>query len=104
MVVLVDRWTGSMGEGIAIGLDAMQRATIVGTAMAGLRGATYGFTLRHTGIGIRVPAERLYHVRGTPREDFLPQIIVPPAESSRSTDTGLDMALRVLISMTLHAR
>ena len=36
VVVLVDHWTGSMGEGIAIGMDGLKRATIVGTEMAGL--------------------------------------------------------------------
>lgn len=104
MVLLVGRWTGSMGEGITIGLDAMQRATIVGTAMAGLRGATYGVTLPHTGIGIRVPAERLYHVNGTPREDFVPRVRVAPARRVRPTDTALDRALWLLIPKRLRAK
>jgi hypothetical protein len=26
----VDHWTGSMGEGMAIGMDALRRATVVG--------------------------------------------------------------------------
>ena len=39
MAVLVGRWTGSMGEGVAIALDGMQRADVLGSAMAGLRGA-----------------------------------------------------------------
>jgi len=34
VVVLVDHWTGSMGEGMAIGLDGMRRAMVVGTRMA----------------------------------------------------------------------
>ena len=37
--VLVGHWTGSMGEGIAIGFDGMERANIIGTKMAGLLGA-----------------------------------------------------------------
>jgi len=72
LVVLVGRWTGSMGEGLAIGLDGMSRATVVGTRMAGLRGALHEQTLPHTGIPVRIPAERLFHVDGTPREDFIP--------------------------------
>lgn len=31
VVVLVGRWTGSMGEGIVIGFDGMKRAKIVGS-------------------------------------------------------------------------
>src|SRR4030095_9318202 len=45
LVVLVDHWTGSVGEGIAIGFDALKRATIIGTRMAGLNGAVYSFRM-----------------------------------------------------------
>ena len=76
IAVLVGRWTASMGEGIAIGLDAMQRAKVFGTAMAGLRGATYSRRLTHTKVPIQVPAERLYHLDGTPREAFVPELVV----------------------------
>jgi C-terminal processing protease CtpA/Prc len=76
VVVLVGRWTGSMGEGLAIGFDATHAATVVGTGMAGLMGATYSVTLPHTGIGMNLPAERLYHVNGTPRETFRPTVMV----------------------------
>jgi carboxyl-terminal processing protease len=72
--VLVGRWTSSMGEGLAIGLDGMGRATVVGTPMAGLLGAIEGFTLPHSGIGYQIPTERLYHVNGTPREQFVPPV------------------------------
>ena len=92
IAVLVGRWTGSMGEGIAIGLDGMGRATVFGTAMAGLRGALYNHTLRHTGIQVRVPAERLYHVDGTPREEFVPPKLVEP--SGAGEDAVLEAALQ----------
>ena len=72
LVVLVGRWTGSMGEGLAIGLDGMDRATVIGMPMARLRGALYEHILPHTGIPVRIPAERLFHVDGTPRENFIP--------------------------------
>jgi C-terminal processing protease CtpA/Prc len=94
VAVLVGRWTGSMGEGITIGLDAMQRATIIGTPMAGLLGATYGATLPHTGFVVRVPAERLYHVRGTPREAFVPSVSVQSA--GPAADAALMAALQLL--------
>jgi carboxyl-terminal processing protease len=73
IVILVGRWTGSMGEGLAIGFDGMKRATIVGDQMAGLLGAIYTFSLPETGIGFAIPAEKLYHVNGTPRESFIPK-------------------------------
>src|ERR1043166_4311353 len=50
IVVLVDRWTGSMGEWMAIGRDGIHRAAVVGTRMAGLAGAIDDFTLPCTGV------------------------------------------------------
>ena len=91
IAVLVGRWTASMGEGVAVGLDGMQRATVFGSAMAGLAGAVYGSTLGHTGIPVRVPAERLYHVDGTPREGFVPRFGIGP--TSPAEDTVLEAAL-----------
>lgn len=72
--LLVGHWTGSMGEGIAIGFDGMQRAKIIGTKMAGLIGAISNFRLTETKIGFQFPTERLYHINGTPREQFVPGI------------------------------
>jgi C-terminal processing protease CtpA/Prc len=72
LVILVGRWTGSMGEGITIGFDGMKRAQIVGDKMAGLLGAIYSFSMPETNIGFSIPAEKLYHINGTPRESFIP--------------------------------
>ena len=94
MAVLVGRWTGSMGEGVAIALDGMGRADVFGSPMAGLRGAIETLNLKHTKIPVRVPAERLYHVDGTPREAFTPPF---PVEAGPG-DTVLDAALKRLLS------
>jgi carboxyl-terminal processing protease len=96
VVILVDHWTGSMGEGLAIGFSATDSGTVIGTFMAGLAGATYHVTLPHTGIGMNVPAERLYHVDGTPREAFRPKIGVDVAGSDGGQDPFLIAALRAL--------
>ncbi len=76
LVVLCNYWTGSMGEGITIGLDAMERATIVGTKMARLLGATWSFDLAETGIGYQFPGIQLFHIDKQPREDFVPAVEV----------------------------
>lgn len=75
VIIMVGHWTGSMGEGIAIGFDAIGRTKIIGTKMAGLLGAIEGFKLSQTNIGFQIPTERLYHVNGTPREDYRPKYI-----------------------------
>ena len=76
VVVLVDHWTGSMGEGMAIGMDALQRATVVGTPMAQLAGAVTDFHLSRTGIDVAFATEQLYHVNGTLRQNWQPPILI----------------------------
>jgi C-terminal processing protease CtpA/Prc len=94
VAVLVGRWTGSMGEGLAIGFDATGAGTVIGTSMAGLLGATYSITLPRTGIAMNLPAERLYHVNGTPREAFQPKVLVDVTASGG--DPFVSAALRAL--------
>lgn len=72
VTVRVGRWTGSMGEGLAIGLDALG-ADVVGGPMAGLLGAIYDHRLPNSGLVIKLPTERLYAVDGTAREAFRPR-------------------------------
>jgi hypothetical protein len=71
VTVRVGRWTGSMGEGLAIGLAATG-ARLCGGPMAGLRGAVYDYTLPASGLRVTFPAERLYTVSGVPRENVTP--------------------------------
>lgn len=80
--ILVGHWTGSMGEGIAIGFDGMKRAKIMGTKMAGLLGAISNFQTTETKIGYQFPIERLYQTNGKPREEFLPKILTKNTEET----------------------
>ncbi|OYY89877.1 MAG: peptidase S41 [Sphingomonas sp. 28-66-16] len=68
--VEVGRWTGSMGEGIAIGFRAIG-AAVCGGAMAQLRGAVYDFALPSSGMVVKLPAERLATTDGIPRAAFV---------------------------------
>jgi carboxyl-terminal processing protease len=95
LVVLVGRWTASMGEGMAIGLDGMGRATVVGTRMAGLNGAVFDLQLPNTGIKLNYAAEKLFHVNGTPREDFVPPVLVNLTGKERG-DPILEAGIRTL--------
>lgn len=100
LAVLVDRWTGSMGEGMAIGLDALHRALVVGTPMAELRGGIASVTLPHSGITVRFQNERLFHIDGTPRERWIPPIIVKPS-GGEPTDPILERGIQVLTEQRL---
>ena len=82
LVVLVDRWTAAEGEALAAGLRDAASATLVGTAMAGLRGVRREVRLPHSGITIAFPAERALQVNGAPRESLRPDIEVDLAHPS----------------------
>lgn len=71
VAVRVGRWTGSMGEGIAIGFASMG-VPVCGERMAGLRGAIHDFDLPSSRMRFKIPVERLFTVNGQPREDFRP--------------------------------
>ena len=73
-VVRVGRWTGSMGEGLAIGFAALG-VRVEGTRMAQLKGAVYDFALPSSGLTVKLPAERLYSTDGRAREDLEPAAI-----------------------------
>ncbi len=90
LVILVGNWTGSMGEGLAIGFDALQRATLVGTKMAGLLGEIYTFETPELKIQFSFPCVQLQTVNGLPREDYLPTIQVKQQRLS------ISIALKIL--------
>ena len=72
---MVSHWTGSVGEAIAQGFSNMDQVTIVGTKMAQLLGAINCNTLPDSGIRVCYPIEKLFNVDGTPREDFVPDVV-----------------------------
>lgn len=92
VVVLVGRWTGSMGEGIAIGLNSARGARVLGQPMAHLLGALGETVLPHSKIPVRVPTEKLFHVDGRPREAFVPRALAV-STSAGSADPELDAAI-----------
>ncbi|RYY93531.1 MAG: peptidase [Chitinophagaceae bacterium] len=94
VAVLAGAWTGSMGEGIVVGLHGLGRAKVFGHPMAGLNGAIYPFRLPHSGIGYNLSAERLYHVNGTRRELF--RALQEVRDGAAGTDAALEAAIRWL--------
>ncbi|MFN8243750.1 MAG: S41 family peptidase [Ferruginibacter sp.] len=100
LVILCDHWTGSIAEGITIGFDALQRKQlhIIGTEMARLNGAVYSYALPNTGIHFSFPAERLYHIHGRPREEYVPPVTVTREldKMSETNDVFLKKALQYL--------
>jgi carboxyl-terminal processing protease len=71
-IIVVGRWTGSMGEGIAVGFDGLG-AEVRGTRMAGLKGAIEDLRPGETDLTVKLPTEILLTPAGLPREDFAPE-------------------------------
>lgn len=102
VAVLVGAWTGSMGEGVAIAFDGLDRGTVIGARMAGLKGALARVELDAGGVVASFPAEKVFHVDGSPRERFVPRIVVDLAapEHRGKPDPTLDVALAFLAKET----
>jgi len=93
-VVLVGHWTGSMGEGMAIGFDAIGAKAVIGTPMADLLGGINQFQLPDSTITLELGFERLYHVNGSYREDFVPQAV--SWDGHTASDSELNAAIALL--------
>ena len=105
VIVLVGGWTGSMGEGMAIGLDGMGRATVLGTQMARLAGGTEAIDLPSVGITVFIPTYDLLHLDGTPRHQWAPNISnTQSADLGNGKDHLLSAAIRRLSPVAKEKR
>ena len=82
------RWTGSMGEGLMLGLDAIG-ATTIGTDFAHLLGALSNSTIDGSAAEVDFGTEQLFTVTGVPRAEYLPQFYLDHAERNASSDPAL---------------
>lgn len=94
LIILVGRWTGSMGEGLAIGFEGMGRAKIIGTEMERLAGAIDGFTFKNLDFGYRISTEKLYHINDQPREKYVPTNYVQ--QTTTKKDETLEKAIEII--------
>ncbi len=92
IVILVGRWTGSMGEGIAIGFDGMKRAEIVGTEMQRLAGSDFKFY--NQAYGNKSVLQKLYHINGIPREKYVPKNHV--IQSTNNEDESFNLGIEII--------
>jgi carboxyl-terminal processing protease len=98
VVILADHWTGSMGEGIALGFDALERAIVVGTSLGRLNGSVETVWLDRTHVGVNIPEEQIFHVNGVPRHEWNPPVLVDLVATRGQADPELAAAERVLTS------
>ena len=89
VAVLAGRWTGSMGEGLAIGFDGLRRARVFGSPMAALAGGVESFELPASRWSVRLPSYNLYHIKGMERH-----VWHPPHAVIADNGAGPDLALQ----------
>lgn len=94
LAVLGGRWTGSMGEGLLIGLHAAAGARTFASDLGDLLGALEVIELPASRAVLELGSESLFHVDGTPRADYVAD--VPLASADRDA-AGDDPALRVAL-------
>jgi carboxyl-terminal processing protease len=63
--------------------------------MAGLNGAVFDLQLPNTKIELNYAAEKLFHLNGTPREDFVPPISIK-FSGKQTHDVILETGIRTL--------
>ncbi|MGR4064883.1 MAG: S41 family peptidase [Vulcanimicrobiaceae bacterium] len=76
VVILVDRWTESVAEGFAMGLEETRGAIVVGTPMAGLGAAVSKIHLPQNDVDVQISTEPVYALDGRPRSAFQPTVPV----------------------------
>ncbi|MDC0670326.1 S41 family peptidase [Nannocystis radixulma] len=90
VAVLGGRWTGSMGEGLLIGLHAAAGARTFASDLGDLLGALHVEQLPASGSFLELGGESLFHVDGTPRADYVADV---PLASADRDEAGGDPAL-----------
>ena len=97
--VLHGRWTGSMGEGIVIGMDAATNAITIGSDMGDLLGGLWNYDLEASGARLDLGGEALFHVDGTAREDYLADYEIPAASTAPD---GSDPGIAAVLALRSH--
>lgn len=98
VIIIVGRWTGSMGEGLAIGFEGMKRAEIVGSEMRRLAGEVYDFGFKHQKFGYKLSTAKLYHINGTIREKYIPTNYVK--QTTTKKDETLAKGIKLINKLT----
>jgi carboxyl-terminal processing protease len=95
VVVLGGHWTGSMGEGLLVGFNALGIKT-AGSELADLLGGLFNENLALSDAQVDLGEEQLLQVNGQPREDFVPAIYREASEGHGHQDALLEQAIKAV--------
>lgn len=97
VAVLAGRWSGSVGEALAMAFGTAVGAHTIGTPLADLLGDLKSNRLQNGCLGMRFAWDKLFAVDGTPREDWVPQDLLPAGDTAADGgDPALDRAIAYL--------
>lgn len=97
VVVLAGRWTGSVGEALAMAFDRAANVTTIGTPLADLLGTLEANPTENRCLELKFAWDSLYAPDGTPREDWAPRVALPAGDTaSDGSDPALAAALAML--------
>lgn len=97
VVVLAGRWTGSVGEALAMALDRTAQVPTIGTPLADLLGTLNRNQTANNCLSLSFAWDSLYAADGTPREDWEPEVLLRSGESAAdSSDPSLEAARQLL--------
>ena len=102
LVIIVGRWTASMGEGLAIGFEGINRGIVIGTEMRKLAGAVEGFSFLHNNFGYQLSTEKLFHINGLERQNYIPQKVV--VQTTVLKDEAMQIAIEHIQSKIVNNR
>jgi C-terminal processing protease CtpA/Prc len=98
VAVIGGRWTGSMGEGLVIGMHGAARACTFASDMGDLLGALRNFDMEKSRARVDLGVESLFHVDGTPREGFVADVPLKTADRSAGGDDPALAAVEAWLS------
>jgi len=76
LVLIVGRWTGSVGEGLASGVGSNKIGVILGTEMHKLAGSICGYKFNYLPYNYQIPCNDVQQLNGEPRTDIKPKILI----------------------------
>ncbi|MFM7403443.1 MAG: S41 family peptidase [Erythrobacter sp.] len=97
IVVLAGRWTGSVGEALAMAFDRTAGVPTIGTPLADLLGTYNSNTTENGCMSLSLAWDSLYAADGTPREEWQPRVLLGAGETTiDGTDPALGAALDLM--------
>jgi carboxyl-terminal processing protease len=94
MVLVVGRWTGSVGEGLASGVKSNEIGVVVGTEMQKLAGSMCGHKFNHIPYDYQMPCIDVQQLNGKSRTDLKPNILI--TNDNSQDDLFIKEAIKII--------